>query len=225
MGPILGRRMLGWCVLAAMFCGTAAADEPTRIADDPGSVQRAHLISTLETQRHGTLEPTDRRVDDSRTSPSSARSRLGEQSAVVTSDGPRLPPPRAGRQMQPTTAFGARSTRWIAKRTGLVLAVFFALVLVQRRWFSGPRHASFNGLVKVCDKVALDSKRTLLLVQIGQRLLILLESPQGTQCAAEITDPAEVRRFLEGETTAQDAPAIDVQQVLSTLRQREGSLA
>jgi flagellar biogenesis protein FliO len=88
---------------------------------------------------------------------------------------------------------------------GWVLAAFCGLLLLQR-WL-GPRGGGSlpAGMVQVCGKVPLDAKQSLHLVRIGQRLLVLLESPQGMQRLAEITDPDEVRRLLQPHSaTAQD---------------------
>jgi flagellar biogenesis protein FliO len=54
-------------------------------------------------------------------------------------------------------------------------------------------------MIQLCGKVPLDAKRSLQLVRVGQRLLVLLESPQGMQRLAEISDPTEVARILGGD--------------------------
>jgi flagellar biogenesis protein FliO len=118
-----------------------------------------------------------------------------------------------------------RSPRWLAERIGAVVAVFFALVLAQR-WLPRKRQSLLHGRVQVCGKVPLDSNQSLHLVRLGQRLLVLLESPQGMQCVAEITDPSEVRRLLEAEAPdSGNRPVVNVRHVLSTFRQRASSPA
>ena len=52
------------------------------------------------------------------------------------------------------------------------------------------------GAVQVCGRVPLAAKQFVHLVRVGERLLVLLESPQGVQRLAEITDPGEIQRLL-----------------------------
>ena len=110
-----------------------------------------------------------------------------------------LPPPK---RLAGTTDKSAGSGRqllpaWDTKRVGIVLAMFGGLMVVQR--LLTPRAAATlpAGAIQVCGKVPLDAKQSVHLVKIGERLLVLLESPQGMQRLAEITDPQEIRSLLD----------------------------
>ncbi len=119
-----------------------------------------------------------------------------------------------------------KSPSWIAGRLAIVLMLFFGLIGVQKLFRPGQRSALPAGMIQVCGKVALDSKQSLHLVRIGQRLLVLLESPQGVQRIAEITDPQEVRQLLDPRGTAPaDIQSLNVGQVLAHFRGHENSLA
>ncbi len=146
-----------------------------------------------------------------------------------------LPPPSPAPLADPSTSRGLARPQWLARRAGVVLAVFAAVVLVQRLLVPRTSVPLPNGAVQVCGKVPLDSKQSLHLVRIGTRLLVLLESPQGMQRMAEITDPDEVRRLLDpkqGSSAEQLArrtridsdTAPKVSQVLAQFRDFEGQL-
>lgn len=92
--------------------------------------------------------------------------------------------PKSGRSLLPP---------WDTKRVGIVLAMFAGLMAVQRILTPPVASNLPASAVQVCGKVPLDSKQFVHLVKIGERLLVLLESPQGMQRLAEITDPAEVQ--------------------------------
>jgi hypothetical protein len=217
--------MLGYWVAIAPLCPSVAADAPASIVEDRGSPPRSDLFNPIEEQARVVRAPSNRHADATAASHSPFSQAQGDRPASAGVDGLRLPPPRAGGLRPQSTPLEGRSTRWLAERTALVLAAFFALVLAQRRWLPRSQPSTCNGLVKVCGKMALDSKQSLHLLRIGQRLLILLESPQGMQCVAEITDAHEVRQLLDGDPTTHESPSVNVQKVLSTFRQRESSLA
>lgn len=52
------------------------------------------------------------------------------------------------------------------------------------------------GVIQVYGKVALDQKQQLHFVRIGQRLIVLVQGPQGVQHVTEFEDPEEVQRIL-----------------------------
>ena len=110
-------------------------------------------------------------------------------------DSTKLPPPSFQRLADKMTSVTGREPSWILTRLGIAVSMFVGLVWVQRLF--GPTTSGIStGAVHVCGKVRLDAKQSLHLVRIGQRLLVLLESPQGMQRLAEITDPDEVERVL-----------------------------
>jgi len=88
------------------------------------------------------------------------------------------------------------SSGWLASRLGIVLSLFAAFVLGHRLLVPRTRAALPPGAVEVCGRVPLAAKQFVHLVRVGERLLVLLESPQGVQRLAEITDPGEVQRLL-----------------------------
>ncbi len=117
-----------------------------------------------------------------------------------------LAPPR-----QPTSAVSERlpgrtSAIRVGSRLAIVLGVFAAVVLIQR-WLTAPRRAGLpSDVIQVCGRVPLNARQRLLLVRVGERMLILLESPQGVGRLAEITDPAEVARLVD-RTSAESMAA------------------
>jgi flagellar biogenesis protein FliO len=85
----------------------------------------------------------------------------------------------------------------MGSRLAVVLGLFAALLLIQR-WLGGPRSSTLpTDVIQVYGRAPLTAKQQLLLVRVGERLLILLESGQGISRLAEITDPAEVSRLSE----------------------------
>ena len=132
---------------------------------------------------------------------------LNSSAIEAVSDEPlRLGPPRTTpdspekRWTLSDSDFSATSFTKTLPRTsgqiGLMLAIFAGLVLVWR--VMAARSSSLpSSLVEVYGKVPMTGKQSLHLVRIGSRLLILIESNQGMQRLAEITDPEEVRSVVE----------------------------
>lgn len=147
-----------------------------------------------------------------------------------------LPPPQTEMLGGERHAAEVRDPRWYAQRVGIGLVIFGALVLVHRILGGAQRVTLPRGAIEVCGKVPFDAKRSLHLVRVGSRLLVLLESAQGIQRLAEITDPGEVQRLLcanpeEVQRRGQWFPQADdledgtpsVAQVLAEFRDRERS--
>jgi flagellar biogenesis protein FliO len=143
------------------------------------------------------ISPRDTRAADSATAD------------AVRTEQPMLPPPKVNRPATHASSVTHRNPIWIGSRLAIVLGLFLGLILVQRWLVPRDRVLLTNGLFQICGKVSLDGKRSLQLVRVGQRLLVLLESPQGMQRLAEISDPTEVRRLLEAGGLAR--PAADWQ--------------
>jgi flagellar biogenesis protein FliO len=143
---------------------------------------------------------------------------------------PKLPPPKPIPEASRTSSLTNRSPRWIATRACAGLGVFLALILVQRLFVPGKPTAISRDAIEVCGKVPFDAKRTLHLVRVGSRLLVLLESPQGMQRLAEITDPEEVQQLLSPgrvhhtwqerqlHSTVDEIQPVSVSQVLAQFR-------
>ena len=88
-------------------------------------------------------------------------------------------------------------------QTFIVLGIVAGLALVWRLTRGGERNLP-SDLVEVYGRVPLNPKQHLHLVRVGNTLLVLIESAQGLQRLAEITDPDEVqnitRRFRKDGT-------------------------
>lgn len=83
-----------------------------------------------------------------------------------------------------------------SKQFGVILAIFAGLMLLWR--LSKGREAGLPAdLVEVYGKVPMNGKQSLHLVRVGGRLLVLIESSQGMQRLAEISDPDEVRSVID----------------------------
>lgn len=108
-----------------------------------------------------------------------------------------LAPPQSLRAASRQQLTGGPSWVHMTSRLAIVLGLFGGLLVVQR-WLGGQRLAAVpSDVIQVYGRVPLNSRQYLLLVRVGERLLILLESPQGTSRLGEITDPAEVSRLVE----------------------------
>jgi flagellar biogenesis protein FliO len=185
-----------WLIVCAATGDWLSATElPGAVAPQASPVQRATLPTPSPRDREP-ARPSAVKAEASPVVPPAP------QGVAWHAPLPALPPPKAARKERPTGGTAAGRPVWIAGRLGWVLAAFCGLMLVQR-WL-GPRAGGSlpAGMVQVCGKVPLDAKQSLHLVRIGQRLLVLLESPRGMQRLAEITDPSEVRRLLQPHSPA-----------------------
>jgi len=118
------------------------------------------------------------------------------RSALTESEERLLPPPTIRSVKDSLQQATGRDMNWLLRRGGIGLAIFVALVAVQRVFVPESKPKLQNGAVQVCGKVRLDAKQFLHLVRIGERMLVLLESPSGMQRLAEITDPNEIERIV-----------------------------
>jgi flagellar biogenesis protein FliO len=117
-----------------------------------------------------------------------------------------LAPPSQPRSAANARLPGRTSAIRVGSRLAIVLGIFATAVIIQR-WLSAPRRTSLpSDVIQVCGRVPLNARQRLLLVRVGERMLILLESPQGVGRLAEITDPAEVARLVD-RTSAQSMAA------------------
>ena len=77
----------------------------------------------------------------------------------------------------------------------VVLGLYFGFVWVWRRFSP----ASFGGLpsevLQVVGQAPFGPKKTLQLVRLGSKLLLLINGPSGTQPIGEVTEPEEVKRL------------------------------
>lgn len=74
----------------------------------------------------------------------------------------------------------------------IVLGGYFAIVFLSRSFSSTTQPGLPKDVVQVLGRTPLSSKQTLQLVKLGNRLLLLLESAEGIQPLAEVSEPEEV---------------------------------
>jgi len=77
----------------------------------------------------------------------------------------------------------------------LVLGLYFAFVWVMRKFNFGSSGSLPPEIVEVMGQVPFGARRSLQLVRLGSKMLLLLNSPEGTQPLGEITDPVEVEHL------------------------------
>ena len=126
--------------------------------------------------------------------------------------------------------FSTHDRSWVMGRLGILVTVFLGLVWVQRLFGQQGTSRLPADAVEVCGKVRLDAKQLIYLVRVGDRLLVIHESPHGVQRLAEIADPDEVQRLLDPRSRSQSrssSPRINkvattAGELLAQLRDHEG---
>lgn len=88
--------------------------------------------------------------------------------------------------------FGSSETGKMLGSLALVLGLYFAFVWVMRKINPGGDRGLPPEVVSVMGQVAFGPRRNLQLVRLGSKLLLLMNSPEGTQPIGEITDALEV---------------------------------
>ena len=91
---------------------------------------------------------------------------------------------------------GGRPLSNVLGALSIVLGVFFLLAWMMKRWT--PKHATQlpSDVIEVLGRSPLTSKQTMHLVKLGNRLLLVTVTPDGTETLSEITDPDEVTRLV-----------------------------
>ena len=74
----------------------------------------------------------------------------------------------------------------------LVLGIYFAFVWAMRKLNPNGNKGLPPGVIEVMGQVPFGTRRNLQLVRLGSKLLLLMNSPEGTQPIGEITNPTEV---------------------------------
>ncbi|MCP4194896.1 MAG: FliO/MopB family protein [Planctomycetaceae bacterium] len=108
----------------------------------------------------------------------------------------RLEPPAVKKGLESSSRRWQNTIPRNSKQFGVILAIFAGLMLLWRL-AKGRDSGLPADLVEVYGKVPLNGKQSLHLVRIGGRLLVLIESSQGMQRLAEISDPDEVQSVLD----------------------------
>ena len=88
--------------------------------------------------------------------------------------------------------FGSSDTSRMLGSLALVLGLYFAFVWVMRKINPGGNRGLPTEVIEVLGQLPFGPRRDLQLVRLGSKLLLLMNSPEGTQPIGEITDPDEV---------------------------------
>jgi flagellar biogenesis protein FliO len=91
-----------------------------------------------------------------------------------------------------TSLFGSTDISRMLGSLTLVLGIYFAFVWVMRKINPAANAGLPPEVIEVMGQVPFGPKRNLQLVRLGSKLLLLMNSPEGTQPIGEITDPVEV---------------------------------
>lgn len=183
----LRRSVIAVSMVTAIAISSGRAQENTAFVSPISQAATEMRLASAETS----IRTSGGQLNDVPSSPAKVVGRR-----VVTSALPDLPPPETARELQASRRLGGRDIAWWATRLGGGFGLFLAIMIVQKLFVSGAQAPLPAGAIQVCGKVPLDSKQSLHLVLIGQRLLVLLESPHGMQRLAEICDPEEVQRLV-----------------------------
>ena len=93
---------------------------------------------------------------------------------------------------------GLSSIKDMGLSLGLVLAAFFGLVWFLKKSSGGNARGGLpHQVIQVLGRVPLDAKQQMQLVRLGDRILLIGISQQGTETLGEITDRDEVDAMLE----------------------------
>ena len=102
-----------------------------------------------------------------------------------------------GRQLaKPNPAAGLGSLGTVGGALAVVLGLFVLIVWVTRRVGPSASAQLPKEAVEVLGRTTISGQQALQLVRVGNRLLLVALSPQGTATLTEITDPHEVERLI-----------------------------
>lgn len=87
---------------------------------------------------------------------------------------------------------GSSETGKMLGSLALVLGLYFAFVWVMRKINPGGNRGLPPEVISVMGQIPFGPRRNLQLVRLGSKLLLLMNSPEGTQPLGEITDSTEV---------------------------------
>ncbi|MFK7768913.1 MAG: FliO/MopB family protein [Mariniblastus sp.] len=93
------------------------------------------------------------------------------------------------------SVFGSSDTSRMLGSLALVLGLYFAFVWVMRKINPGANRGLPSEVIEVLGQLPFGPRRDLQLVRLGSKLLLLMNSPDGTQPIGEITDPDEVEHL------------------------------
>ena len=91
---------------------------------------------------------------------------------------------------------GTSDVKKMVGSLALVLGLYFAFVWVMRKLNLGGNAGLPSDVVEVLGQVPFGARRSLQLIRLGSKVLLLLNSPDGTQPLGEISDPDEVEHLV-----------------------------
>ena len=94
------------------------------------------------------------------------------------------------------TFIGTSDVKKMVGSLALVLGLYFAFVWVMRKLNLGGNAGLPSDVVEVLGQVPFGARRSLQLVRLGTKVLLLLNSPEGTQPLGEISNPDEVEHLV-----------------------------
>jgi flagellar biosynthetic protein FliO len=106
---------------------------------------------------------------------------------------------RTSRQSSGATGSGSLDTFRVLGALLLVLGAIWACRWLMRRLMR-LQGAGSNELIKVLSRTMISPKRSILAVQVAQRVLIVADSGQQLNTLCQITDPDEIRAFNGGSS-------------------------
>lgn len=107
--------------------------------------------------------------------------------------------------------FGSSDVGRMLGSLALVLGIYFAFVWLMRKVSPGGNRELPREVVSVMGQVPFGPRRNLQLVRLGSKLVLLLNSQDGTQPIGEISDPLEVEYLTSlcpGKTSSSSLGAI-----------------
>jgi flagellar biogenesis protein FliO len=84
----------------------------------------------------------------------------------------------------------------MAASLAIVIGGYLAFIWLVRAFHGGNSQSLPKQVVEVIGQAPFNSKQTMQLVRLGNKLLLLLVGPEGTQAIGEVTDPVEVETLI-----------------------------
>jgi flagellar biogenesis protein FliO len=101
-----------------------------------------------------------------------------------------------GRGTGTERAGGGVDLKRVLVSLAIVLGVYFGLVFLVRSFTPASHQPLPSDVVQVLGRTPMSNKQTLQLVKLGNRVLLLLESAEGIQPIAEVSDAKEVEQLI-----------------------------
>ena len=95
-----------------------------------------------------------------------------------------------------SSMFGGADIKKIGGSLAIVIGGYLGLVWLLRMINPAASQGIPSEVLEIVGNAPLDSRQNLQLVRLGSKLLLMLQSPDGTQPIGEVTDPAEVEHLV-----------------------------